>query len=73
MPEYADKSHVRVSSVVRWLAKPAPPSVVMSSVPWKHADVEEEEGVRYDCEAPPRTRSSLDVQSDEVQGLLQKK
>lgn len=36
-PEYGDRFQGPAESEVRWEAKPAPPRVVMSSVPWKRA------------------------------------
>lgn len=35
IPAYSERSHSRSSPVVRWLANPAPPSVLISSVPQK--------------------------------------
>ena len=55
--------------VVRCEAKPAPPRVVMSRVPWKVAVLGDFLMCREECEAPPRTRSSVEVQLVEDQGL----
>lgn len=55
--------------VVRWEAKPAPPRVFMSRVPWNFARREEGEQVRFEIEEPPRTRSSDEVHSFGVQAL----
>lgn len=68
IPSLSDKSHAS-SRVVRWLAKPAPPRAEVSRLPQKRAMGSRGEHCMYECEAPPLTRSSLSVQSVEVQGL----
>lgn len=102
MPSNLAKSQCLDSPVVRWEANPAPPNVLISSVPWNTACSEEH--VRYDClsqlgddatqlkhnmvtmlvfhrrwhlqavvqftcDFPPRTLSSLSVQSSEFHPL----
>jgi hypothetical protein len=54
---------------VRWEAKPAPPRVFTSRLPWKIAVREDAEQVRAEIEEPPRTRSSEVVQSEGFQAL----
>lgn len=70
MPSQSDRFQVRSSPDVRWEAKPAPPSVLMSKFPEKVAVREEGEQVRVEVEEPPRTRSSEVVQSEGFQALL---
>ncbi len=41
MPSYSEKSQSRSSPVVRWDAKPAPPRVLVSRLPWKMASGED--------------------------------
>lgn len=55
---------------MRWEAKPAPPSVLMSRVPEKIAVREDGEQTRVEIEEPPRTRSSDVVQSEGFQALV---
>lgn len=54
---------------MRWEAKPAPPSVLISRFPEKVAVREEGEQIRVETEEPPRTRSSEVVQSEGFQAL----
>jgi hypothetical protein len=57
------------STLVLCDANPAPPNVCMSRVPLKVAMGEDTEQSRKDCDAPPLTRSSLEVQSSGDHGL----
>lgn len=69
MPSYAERFQVRSSPRVRCEAKPVPPRVLVSRVPWNLAIREDAEQVSSDCEEPPRTRSSEAVQSFGDQAL----